>query len=90
MSFTGAQGHHGHPGHQHVGDARRSSSSSSDVAGDVDGRDGRLPAPEDPVLHVLDVEARAAEQVEDLREHADPVEVADSERARARAGGRRG
>ena len=43
----------------------------------VDGGDGSVTAAEDPVLHVLDVEVRAAEPVQDLREHADPVQVAD-------------
>ena len=51
-----------------------------DVAGNVDGGDGSVTAAEDPVLHVLDVEVRAAEPVQDLREHADSVQVADRER----------
>src|SRR5690349_15390630 len=49
-------------------------------AGQVDRGHGGLPSPEHPVLHVLDVEPRHAEQVEDASEHARLVEVADGHR----------
>ena len=73
------------------GTSRSSSSRAAvDLAGDVDGGDGRVAAAEDPVLHVLDVEVRAAEPVEHLGEHADPVEVPDRQRGGAETAAARG
>ena len=73
------------------GSSRSAASRSSDGSPlDVDERDRRLAATEDAVHHVLDVELRGAEPVEDLGEHADPVEVAHRQGDTTRAGRGRG
>src|SRR3990170_7944883 len=46
-----------------------------------------MTATEDAVLHVLDVQARGAELVEDLGEYADAVEVADRQGDRSQSSG---
>ena len=48
-----------------------------DRPGDVDGSHSCLTPTEDPVLHVLDIEAGLVEPVQDPGEHPHPVEVSN-------------
>ena len=62
------------------GSASRSASrSSGHRPGHVDRRDRGAAAPEDPVLHVLDVETGPAQPVQDVGEDAHPVQVPHGE-----------